>query len=334
MQTNNETLTNPSDLEQRLLQAIEDLNNARQRETEAERRYLRVGRRARLLGGFAFAVVIGTLALSTVKPVGAQGGYGPTLTSLQNQVNSLLIRTATVETKTQYQYADAGAKATRFVGCNVEILSGSGRTDDNVPNGGTLTGLGNLIIGYNEPRFTDDARSGSHNLVMGQLNNYTSYGGIVAGHFNVLSGPFSSITGGYANTASGQYTSVSGGTYNTASGQSAAVSGGTANTASGPYAAVSGGSNNVASGLTSSVSGGQFNTASGESASAGGGRLNKASGLISNVLGGYRNEAYGSYSLVCGGAFCGAGGSNPNGDFTANLGGFATGIVTQYGHVP
>ena len=37
-----------------------------------------------------------------------------------------------------------------ITGANVHVRSGSGVTDDNVSGGGTLTGLGNLIIGYNE----------------------------------------------------------------------------------------------------------------------------------------------------------------------------------------
>ena len=365
MNTNTKTLSPSSDLEQRLLQAIEDLNNARQREAQAEQRYARAGRRARLLGGLAFAVLIGTLALSTGKPVGAQGGYGPTLTSLQNQVNSLLSRVTTVEGKTQFQSADGVAKTTRFVGCNVLIQSGSGSTDDNVATGGSISGLGNLQIGYNRSQGVNfDIRSGSHNLILGDYNNYRSFGGIVAGLYNAISGPYASVSGGDSNSATGLLTSVSGGSFNTASGDYASVSGGTgnfatgreasvsggyqntasgslasvcggdANTASGSTSTVSGGDNNTASGTFSSVSGGNVNTASGSFASVSGGNLNKADGYAAAVLAGYFNDAYGTYSTVCGGSFCSAGGHNPNGDFNINLGGFATSVTAQYGHNP
>jgi hypothetical protein len=50
-----------------------------------------------------------------------------------------------------------------FSGANIYIVSGSGTTNDN----GNPTGLGNLIIGYDEtPSFSPFDRSGSHKLVM------------------------------------------------------------------------------------------------------------------------------------------------------------------------
>jgi uncharacterized coiled-coil protein SlyX len=58
-----------------------------------------------------------------------------------------------------------------FTGANLDIRSGSGATDDNVMTGGALTGLGNLIIGYDEPRGESGGgstiRTGSHCLVVG-----------------------------------------------------------------------------------------------------------------------------------------------------------------------
>ena len=44
-----------------------------------------------------------------------------------------------------------------FSGVNVHVVNGTGTTD------GTVNGLGNLIVGYNELRGTGDARTGSHN---------------------------------------------------------------------------------------------------------------------------------------------------------------------------
>ena len=43
---------------------------------------------------------------------------------------------------------------------------------------GPVNGLGNVVIGYNELRGAGDDRSGSHNLVFGSRNNYSSYGGL------------------------------------------------------------------------------------------------------------------------------------------------------------
>jgi len=85
-------------------------------------------------------------------------------------------------------------------------LSGSGSTD------GGVTGTGNLIIGYNETgNLNGDDKSGSHMLVVGRGNSYSSYGGIVAGLSNTTSGIYSSVSGGYNNTANGDWASVSGG---------------------------------------------------------------------------------------------------------------------------
>ena len=124
-----------------------------------------------------------------------------------------------------------------ITGANLWIKSGSGTTD------GAVNGLGNLIVGYNELREDrNDDRTGSHNIIVGTRNNYTSYGGLVAGYsehdFRRLTPRSAAETG---NTASGEYSSVSGGDGNTASGQYSSVSGGGGNTASGDFSSVSGG---------------------------------------------------------------------------------------------
>ncbi|MBN2340843.1 MAG: hypothetical protein JXX29_17635 [Deltaproteobacteria bacterium] len=85
-----------------------------------------------------------------------------------------------------------------FTGANINIVSGSGSTD------GDINGLGNLIIGYNEDLDEGSEKSGSHNLVIGSQNNYSSYGGLVTGYQNTVSGEYSSVSGGTSNTASGR----------------------------------------------------------------------------------------------------------------------------------
>ncbi len=117
----------------------------------------------------------------------------------------------------------------KFSGVNVQIVNGSGTTF------GTVDGLGNLIVGYNEIRLTGDDRTGSHNIVVGVYNNYSSYGGFIAGTQNTSSGPYASVSGGYGGTASGSYSSVSGGYNNTAIGTSSSVSGGFGRSVSGVY---------------------------------------------------------------------------------------------------
>ena len=125
-----------------------------------------------------------------------------------------------------------------LTGYNLHIVNGLSST-------GTLNGLGNLIVGYNALGNTlgaGDVRTGSHNLILGDLNNYSSFGGLVAGRDNAISGQYGSVSGGGLNAASGNYASVSGGNQNTANGDFASVSGGAFSTASGDYASVSGGS--------------------------------------------------------------------------------------------
>ena len=92
-------------------------------------------------------------------------------------------------------------------GANVHVRSGSGHTSDGCrdntpgyPNCESLTGLGNLIVGYNDRRGCRRAgpcnlRSGSHNLVVGMYHDYTSFGGFVAGGGNEISGELASLSG-------------------------------------------------------------------------------------------------------------------------------------------
>ena len=192
-------------------------------------------------------------------------------------------------------------------GANVHVQSGLGLTDDR--QAGLASGLGNLVVGYNEVPVEEEVlvvlqpgdRHGSHNVIIGPEHRFSSVGGFVVGFHNTVSGDFASVSGGASNTASGVLASVSGGAANTAKGVRASVSGGTGNTASGGVASVSGGTGNTASGGVASVSGGGSNTASGSLASVSGGSGNTASGLLSSVSGGAANTASGARASVSGG---------------------------------
>jgi hypothetical protein len=190
-----------------------------------------------------------------------------------------------------------------ITGANLHIVNGLGSTDcteerdeEEIPIPDCPNGVGNLIVGYNEPRFGDpddpeNIRTGSHNVVVGQRHNFSRIGGLVVGDLSTISGDFATVSGGRSNTASGDFAAVSGGESNTASGRSAAVSGGSLNTASGDVAAVSGGGNNTASGIAASISGGNFNIASGFIAVVSGGEENTSSGDVTVVSGGRLNTA-------------------------------------------
>lgn len=176
-----------------------------------------------------------------------------------------------------------------FEGANVHVRNGEGATD-------TINGLGNLIVGYNE-YWSGTYRTGSHNLVVGDYNMYTSYGGFVAGTFNSITGPRTSVTGGLENTASANTAVVTGGRNNQASNLACVVSGGLNNIAGG-------------GGHYSWVGGGGANVASGNSAAVVGGVSNQATSNHATVVGGSSNAAYAYNSTVSGGAFRTVSGEN------------------------
>lgn len=117
----------------------------------------------------------------------------PTIAALQSEVNALMALLAGMT-------REDGGSTIRISGANLQIVSGSGATD------GDTNGLGNLIIGYNEGRAEseDDERTGSHMLVLGTQQNYTGFGGIVAGKGNHASGQWASILGGESNLNAGE----------------------------------------------------------------------------------------------------------------------------------
>jgi hypothetical protein len=190
-----------------------------------------------------------------------------------------------------------------FTDVNVHIRSGCGSTD------GAVNGRGNLIVGYNEDIGSDALRGGSHNLIVGSDHNYSSYGGLVAGQSNTISGIYASVSGGRNNIASGDGASVHGGgepesSYgNTASGVYSYISGGRGDQATGSYASIAGGVGNIASYFDSAICGGFANVASGSYSTVCGGESNEAAGSASAVSGGYQRTASGPDDWVAGSLF-------------------------------
>jgi outer membrane murein-binding lipoprotein Lpp len=109
-------------------------------------------------------------------------------------------------------------------GANLRVRSGSGAT------AGAVNGKGNVIVGYDEPlelgtcsgggtpgatcqgdfacgggtctnKAAASVRTGSHNLVVGDLHSYENWGGLIAGSGNVVSGAYASVLGGAGNVA-------------------------------------------------------------------------------------------------------------------------------------
>jgi hypothetical protein len=218
-----------------------------------------------------------------------------------------------------------GVTTVTLTGVNLQVLNGLGRTE-------SVNGAGNLIIGYDEPNFLTDQsfcsldrndagdliedgtaciaaggefgpihKSGSHNLIVGSQNNYSSAGAIVAGKHSTSNALYASVLGGVRNRAGNSFATVLGGQENAALGNSSSVAGGNFNTTRGQHASVSGGRRNVASGSASSIAGGNQNVASGNTASITGGTENIAEGIFAVAVGGFRNNARANTSTILGG---------------------------------
>jgi len=174
----------------------------------------------------------------------------------------------------------------RFEGGNVFINNGMDDCDD-------INGKGNLIVGTN---FANVAYNpGSHNVVIGLGHKYSSFGGLVAGYNNEISGDLASVTGGTGNIASGSFSSISGGYKNKATRINSHVSGGNRNTAKGKESSVSGGYKNNANGRYASVTGGMGNKAAGSASSIGGGSGNQTPYEGSSVTGTENKETKSNY---------------------------------------
>jgi hypothetical protein len=242
-------------------------------------------------------------------------------TAADTQPRGMTERMATLENKLSAMTFDGAANEVVIAGANLRIVNGLGGTE-------TTNGLGNLIVGYNEERGGGyDNRTGSHNVVIGSQHNFSSFGGLIVGTRNGISGRFASVSGGLNNTASGDQASVSGGFLNTASGDQASVSGGFNNTASEFEASVSGGVTNTASGNGASVSGGLRNTAEARGSSISGGIMNRTNDIAGSVFsapsisGGADNLATGIGASISGGRFNIASGTAEPGSYSSVSGG-------------
>lgn len=210
---------------------------------------------------------------------------------LQVQLDDALARLDTLET---YLEIDTENHTVSVVGANFMVKSGAGATDAE-PNG-----LGNLIVGYDEADESSE-KTGSHNLIAGTENSYTSYGGVVFGLHNVIAGPFASALGGSSNTVTDDvwHGVVVGGTDNISSGNYGVCVGGRDNdAASGQAAVVVGGTENTADANESVIVGGRGNQTTGSDESVVvGGSYNTATHKISVVLGGDEQTSTGNTDI-------------------------------------
>ena len=180
-------------------------------------------------------------------PEGKEGRQGPEASGPFSAEETTLLKSVLPYVK--YVASGVGGKPTiQFSGVNVQVVSGLGHEEE-------LNGEGNLVIGYDanlgvlralysEPAAVD---SGSNNLIVGEEQEFTSFGGIDAGVGNSIVGPYASVTGGILNT-SGERATVTGGGFNNATGEAAVVGGGYENTAKGRDSSIFGGKKLTASG--------------------------------------------------------------------------------------
>jgi hypothetical protein len=243
-----------------------------------------------------------TGAVTYVKTGGCGAGATKLTVSPESQVTTLTseVNTLTGEVKTLKSQVSSlkqtlvgvshttvnGEPTLLLSGENLQVVNGTGSEE-------TTNGVGNVIVGYNE---TPGIQTGSHNLVIGNGQSFSSYGGLLAGEFNLVSGPFGTASGGEYNVASDNWSSVTGGCDNIA-GQGPVPTGPCSDQAE----TVVGGVSNDATGLLSSILGGQGNSATGDEATVSGGVGNYSSGTSTSVLGGYSNTAGSQQSSISGG---------------------------------
>lgn len=213
-----------------------------------------------------------------------------------------------------------------FDGFNISIRNGAGQTHE------AKNGTGNLLIGYNRNRGDTLDRSGSHNLVVGDLHSFTSTGGVVSGINNTISEINAAAIGGESHIVTGIAAVAVGGETNFLSGRGAVSAGGDENRVAGDLSAIVGGFQNRTVCSTTAAVGGVRNlagevedpsvwesecfvTASTSAVTVGGlgnyagaftavvtgGQGGRADGEHSSVQGGRNNTASGEWAVVNGG---------------------------------
>jgi hypothetical protein len=112
---------------------------------------------------------------------------------------SLPDRLAASEGKLDRCTVDAATNEAVSTGANLRLLNSLRFTD-------TMNGMGNLIMGYNEPRKGgENRRTGSHKGRWGSsTHEFSSFGGLVVGLQNEVSGAFAAVSGGVLNRRAGK----------------------------------------------------------------------------------------------------------------------------------
>ena len=259
-----------------------------------------------------------------------------TITELQAQVAAL--ENESVPGLSDHLSYDDSTNAFVLEGVNFQVTSGTAGSS-----------AGNVIIGTND--VTDfapnPARTGTHNLIIGNGHEYTGNNGIVHGENNSLTSPYAAVIGGRQGRVTGPGSVLVGGLLNHVDTQDAAVVGGFKNFIhnSAGYGAVLGGeadslfqqftcavgghrnkvgqdmsqdarwsvsiagNQNIVAKRWSATVAGALNQTNGSSSAVIGGQGNSTSGEGSSTVGGFENSAVGTRSVIVGGQTNSANGS-------------------------
>ena len=251
-----------------------------------------------------------------------------TIAELQAQVAAL--ENESVPGLSDHLSYDDSTNAFVLEGVNFQITRGSASSS-----------AGNVIIGTNDVTdYTPNpARTGTHNLIIGNGHEYTGSNGIVHGENNRLTSPYAAVIGGRKGHVTGPGAVLVGGLMNHIDTQDAAVVGGYKNFIhnSASYSAILGGEadslfqqftcavggkqnkvgedmsqdarwsvsiagnqNNVAKRWSATVAG-ALNQTNGASSAIIGGQGNLTSGEGASTVGGFENSTVGARSVIMGG---------------------------------
>jgi hypothetical protein len=175
------------------------------------------------------------------------------------------LRTRVVAAEAKLAYVNVQGTDMIITGANLHIRNGLGATNGNPADPGSIdplrthvNGLGNLVVGYSAGAELGYDRTGSHNFIVGDFGQYTSFGGIVGGITNSSLGPFGVVLTGRDNNAGGAYSGVFGGHRNNTidNSFSSCVLGGENNTAGSTDTAILGGENNAITNRFATIAGG------------------------------------------------------------------------------
>ncbi len=181
-------------------------------------------------------------------------------------------RIAALEAKLASVTVSENGEDVYFTKVNVHVRDGSGNTlgvipsnndeegDDIDPEDHSFrgSGLGNLIVGYNEEIGGED-RTGQHNLVVGVGHSYSSYASIIAGYNNNGEGHSAALLGGWQNSTEDAGAVTVGGKENEAHANGAVAIGGEKNKSDSQQTVTVGGESNLSNHNNAVVVGGKDN---------------------------------------------------------------------------